>query len=96
MLSRFETKMLGQELKAIKNTMRTQIYYHDPIETRIKRYDDGSVAVATFGERIKLVAGEQLPVAYTQFRITMKTIPRNSLNKYGIVITNVETFSRKK
>ena len=77
--------------------MRTQIYYVDPVATEIGRDDSGDyVTVTLLGERLKIVAGEQLPVKITQFHITMTTVPRHALNPYGIVITNVETSSRDK
>ncbi len=94
-LSVFETTMMGKELKTILNTRRSQVYYVDPEKTHIQREGAEFVVVTMVGERVKYVAGEQLPPRITQFRVTMTTIPRNKANPYGIVITNVETSSVK-
>ena len=93
MSARFEQEMLGRELTAIENTRRTQVFFSDPTKTELMRNPDGTVTVTLVGERQKLVAGEVLPNVMTQFRVTMTTIPRNALNQYGIVITNVEVTS---
>jgi len=90
-LSRFKTEMLEQEVETIKNTMRSQVYYIDPTQTTLERDEEGNVIVTTIGERLKIIAGKSVPANITQFRITMTTQPRNKLNEYGIVITNVET-----
>lgn len=94
MLSRFQTDMIGTELQAIETTRRTQVYWIDPTKTELFRNpDDGTIVVNLVGERKKLVAGEELPDVITQFRVHLATVPRNTLNKFGIVITNVETTS---
>lgn len=96
MLSLFETEMMGKELKAIKQTARSQVYYVDPAQTQIYRDESEFVVVTMVGERLKIVSGEQLPAKITQFRVTMTTVPRNKINQYGIMITNVETASMDK
>lgn len=94
MLAHFETDMLGRELTAIENTRRTQIFFVDPTKVDITRNEhDGTVAVTLIGERQKIVAGEVLPNVQTQFRVIMNTIPRSTLNQYGIVITSIEVTS---
>lgn len=93
-ITTFATDMKQNELKAIENTRRTQTYYVDPTQTEITRNEnDGTVAVYFKGEREKIVAGQSVPGAITQFLVKMTTIPRNTLNEYGIVIYNVETTS---
>jgi hypothetical protein len=93
MLAQFEKDMLGKEVAAIENTRRTQIFFVDPTKTQITRNEDGTVVVTLAGLRQKLVAGEILPEVMTQFLITLNTIPRNTLNPYGIVIKNVQVTS---
>lgn len=93
MLAQFEADMLGREITAIENTRRTQMFFMDPTKTEIIRDQDGNVVVTLAGLRQKLVAGEILPDVMTQFRVSMNTIPRNTLNPYGIVIKNVEVTS---
>ncbi len=87
MLELFDKEMMGTELKAIENTSRTQLFFADPSLQTITRQDN-YVTVTMTGERLKLVAGKQLPVVMTKFTILMTLIPRNDLNPYGVVIEN--------
>jgi len=88
MLERFNREMLVTELKTIESTSRTQLFFVDPTKTRIFRQGN-NVEVTLTGERMKMIAGKQLPAVTTTFSIAMTTIPRNELNPYGIVINNV-------
>lgn len=88
MLSRFREDMMGEELKAIENTNRTQLFFIDPIKTDLKRTPQG-VIVSMLGERMKLISGKELPAVQTRFEITMNTTPRNELNPYGIMVSNI-------
>lgn len=87
MLDLFDREMMGTELKAIENTSRTQLFFADPSLQTITRQDN-HVTVTMTGERLKLVAGKQLPMVVTKYTILMTLIPRNDLNPYGIVIEN--------
>lgn len=87
MLSRFDTEMMDVELRAIETTSRTQVFFVDPSKTTIIR-DGNEVHVTLTGERLKIVAGKELPVVETKFTISMTTVPRNIINPYGIVIIN--------
>lgn len=93
MLQKFETQALEQELAAIENTRRTQIFFADPTKTRLFRSEqpgaDNTVEVLFAGDRSKYIGEGKLPVKYTLYRVTMTTVPRNTLNPYGIVVTNV-------
>ena len=92
MLTHFATEMQDKEIRAIENTRRTQLYFMDPTETKIIRDEEsGFIQVYFQGERQKIIAGKPLPEVITQFLVTLQTIPRNSMNQYGIVITNIET-----
>lgn len=88
MLEQFNREMLVTELKTIESTSRTQLFFVDPTKTRVFR-NGSTVEVTLTGERMKLIAGRQLPAVTTTFSVAMTTIPRNELNPYGIVITNV-------
>ncbi len=88
MLSRFDLEMLRDDLKTIESTKRTQLFFIDPIKTTVNR-DGSEVKVSLFGERLKIVAGRELPLTNSKFDIYMTTIPRNDFNPYGIVIKNV-------
>ena len=95
-LEDFKSDVLGRELSAIEQTDRTQLFWADPLKTKVKRDLRNQVIVEIFGERSKIVAREELPVKYTRYVVTMTTIPRNPLNPYGIIITNVYMSSDRK
>jgi hypothetical protein len=80
--------MVGAELGAIESTARTQVFFTDPLRTKVTR-NGTEVTVSLVGERWKVIAGSPLPTVTSRFTITMSTIPRNPLNPYGIVITGV-------
>jgi hypothetical protein len=86
--TKFTDEMMGGELGAIESTSRTQVFFVDPLRTNVKR-DGNDVVVTLVGERWKVIAGSALPTVTSRFTITLSTIPRNPLNPYGIVITNV-------
>jgi len=86
--TKFTDEMMGGELGAIESTSRTQVFFVDPLRTNVTR-DGNDVVVTLVGERWKVIAGSALPTVTSRFTITLSTIPRNPLNPYGIVITNV-------
>lgn len=86
--TKFKEEMMGAELGAIESTGRTQVFFTDPLRTRVIR-NGTEVTVSLVGERWKVIAGSPLPTVTSRFTITMSTIPRNPLNPYGIVITGV-------
>ncbi len=89
-LEKFEEESLGLELRAIENTARTQIYFIDPTRTNVE-YKSGHVFVTFYGARAKYIAGREMPSVETKFVVTMKTVPRQNVNRYGIVITDFAT-----
>lgn len=89
LLSKFQLEMMQQELKAIVDTNRTQIFFTDPTKTEIQRRGDNALVILT-GERTKIVAGTDLGTTPIRYGITMTTVPRNVLNPYGIVVNNIE------
>lgn len=88
-LSAFDRDMLNGELKTIETTGRTQIFYINPAKTKIER-NDTAVNVEFEGDRLKIVAGQELPTVASTYKLTMKVLPRNKFNPFGIVVTNVE------
>jgi len=88
LLSKFTQEIMGDELKTIESTNRSQIYFIDPTRTQVVRTENG-VEVSFIGDRLKTIADRNLPTAVSQYIVTMKTIPRNDINPYGIIITNV-------
>lgn len=99
MLTTFESEMITKELPAILNTQRTQMFLIDPVKTKLVR-NPTNVQVIVEGERIKSIAGRELPIRYSRFTVTMRLMPRHPLNPYGIVITdinnaNVDQFGRE-
>jgi len=89
LLTKFNDEMMVTELQAIEATNRTQVFYLDPTKTRVQRTGN-EVTVSVIGDRSKMIAGQELPIVTSRFKVTMTTIPRNVLNPYGIVIQNVE------
>jgi hypothetical protein len=89
LLTKFKEEMMKSELEAIENTSRTQVFFIDPTKTVVARAVN-EVRVSLVGERMKIIAGQELPAVTSRFSITMTTVPRNALNPYGIVIKNVE------
>jgi predicted nucleic-acid-binding protein len=88
MLTRFNQEMMDIELKAIETTYRTQAFFIDPVKTTVTRLNEKEITVTFEGERQKIVAGKELPTTQSRYSITMTTLPRQSVNPYGIVITN--------
>lgn len=86
--TKFTEEMMGAELGAIESTGRTQVFFTDPLRTKVTR-DGNEVTVSLVGERWKVIAGSPLPTVTSRYMVTMSTIPRNPLNPYGIVITSV-------
>jgi hypothetical protein len=87
-LTQFDKEMLIEELRAIESSKITQIFFADPTKTSLER-GQGQVKVKFTGDRVRYISGRQFPTTSTRYEVTMKTIPRNTFNPYGIVITNV-------
>jgi len=88
LLTKFDSEMMGLELSAIEGTSRTQVYYVDPTKTKVERRQ-GEVIVSLVGERMKLIAGKELPVVTTKYSILLSTLPRNELNPFGLAVSNI-------
>jgi hypothetical protein len=95
LLTKFREEMINSELGAIENSSRTQVFFTDPLKTTVSRRGN-DVTVSLIGERWKVIAGAELPTVTSRFRVTMTTIPRNTINPYGIVITSVTFKSNTK
>ncbi|RME58980.1 MAG: hypothetical protein D6780_05870 [Candidatus Dadabacteria bacterium] len=81
----FVKDYLHTQLGIIADTDKTQIFFPDPTKTMLRRSRE-NVEVIFAGSRRTSFAGSPLPTTTTIYRITLKTIPRNTLNKYGIVV----------
>ncbi len=88
LLTKFNEEMMASELVAIENTQRTQVFFGDPLRTRVVRKGQ-EVEVTLVGERVKFISGQALPSLSSRYRVRMTTIPKNQINPYGIVITSV-------
>jgi hypothetical protein len=95
LLTKFREEMINSELGAIEHSARTQVFFVDPLKTAVSRRGN-DVTVSISGERWKVIAGAELPVVTSRFRVTLTTIPRNKVNPYGIVITSVTFKSNTK
>jgi hypothetical protein len=89
LLSKFRVEMIENEVRAIEQTNRTQIFFADPTRTQTKRNSPTEMLVQVDGMRMKIVGGQEIPPVATRFLLTLTTVPRNVINPYGIVITNV-------
>lgn len=89
LLTKFNEENMNSELPAIETTLRTQVFFIDPLQTRVER-EGRNVIVSISGERWKVIAGAEIPTVSSRYRVEMTTIPRNPVNPYGIVITNVQ------
>lgn len=88
LLTKFNDENMGSELPAIETTLRTQVFFVDPLKTKVER-DGNKVYVSISGERWKVIAGAPIPSVTSRYRLELTTIPRNPVNPYGIVITNI-------
>lgn len=88
LFTRFSTEMMETELRTVETTSRTQIFFADPTKTTITREGD-EVVVEMTGERLKIVAGKDVPTVLTKYTVTMKTLPQNTLNPFGIAVSNI-------
>lgn len=88
MLTTFTSDIMPAELQTIRNTNRTQLFFVDPAKSKIDRSQAGKVIVEMTGDRLKIIGGKELPTEKTKFIITLEIVPRNSLNPYGIVISD--------
>lgn len=89
-LSEFENKVLKDELRAIEETGRSQIFFVNDKQIRIDRDEkQGRVMVRLPGSRMKLIRNQPLPGDEMVYYIKMSTIPRNAYNEYGIVVYDI-------
>jgi hypothetical protein len=85
-LTQFKEQMLSFELRAIETTSRTQFFFADPSKTKVSR-EGRNVLVSFTGDRLKIVAGQELPLVKTKYTVQLSMIPRNPINPYGIAVS---------
>lgn len=90
-LSQFQKVMIDQELKAIDQTTRSQLFFMDDSQTRVQRSvgADDSVTVRISGTKKRLIADRSLPAEEQAYYIKLQTIPKNIMNPYGITIVDI-------
>jgi hypothetical protein len=93
-LTQFKEQMLSFELRAIETTSRTQFFFSDPSKTEIKR-EGRNVLVSFTGDRLKMVAGQELPLVKTKYTVQLSMIPRNPINPYGIAVSGFSAEEAK-
>lgn len=87
LLTRFRKEIAEDELRTIESTNRTQAFFVDPETISVKREEAlRQITVEMTGDRLKIVAGSELPLVKTRFSVTLTTTPRNKLNPFGIVV----------
>jgi hypothetical protein len=87
-LSRFKQEMMIDELSSIERTSRTQLFFVDPTKTTVK-FNGTQAEVSLYGDRFKMIARQQVPLLRSVYTIVVETIPRNDLNQYGLIVTDV-------
>jgi hypothetical protein len=87
-LTYFRDTIVTEELKTVESTNRSQFFFIDPTQTKVAYTEEG-VKVTLQGERVKIVAGQELPGLVSRYSVTMRTIPRHKLNPYGIMVTGM-------
>ena len=90
-LSRFQKEYVKDELKKIKRTSRSQMFYVNTKGLQITRFDD-HVIVRIAGKRKKFLDKELSKMDDIAWFVTMSTVPPNKLNRFGIVVTNFKLF----
>jgi len=88
LLERCDTDFLMTDLKTIETTIRSQVFFVDPSQTRLER-QGSSVVITMVGDRMKVVAGRELEPVQTKYVVTLRTIPRTDINPYGIVVQDL-------
>jgi len=89
LLTQFKNEMLDAEIKTIEQTQRTQVLYVDPTKTKVTRNENGEIQVTVVGDRQKFITGHDIGTVQVEYVLTMRILPHNALNPYGIYITNL-------
>lgn len=87
-LTQYDEAILRNELKTIVNTTRTQVFFLDPTKTEYL-LENGTVRVSFVGERMRYIAGKQLPRQKSKYVVSMTTLPNNEMNPYGIMVNGL-------
>jgi len=78
------------DLKEINDTKRTQVFFVSDGQVKIERRPDLDVVIVRIpGTRQRMMGRKPLPAEELVYYVTMSTIPRNTQNQYGIIITSV-------
>ena len=89
LLANYDNDILNLELRAIETTSRTQLYFIDPNRTKVTKKDN-EVIVEFTGDRQKIIAGKEMPNIPTKFYVTLRVIPKNKLNPFGLMISDLK------
>jgi hypothetical protein len=88
LLTKFHQQIVERDLKAIEQTQRSQLYLINPTKPVLSRGKD--IATVTFeGDLLRIVAGTETRSKTVVWHIDLQTIPRNKLNEYGVVISDI-------
>lgn len=89
-LSQFETDKIQVELRMIQETSRSQLFFIDTKQIKVERLPEiDSVVVRLPGVRQKLIGNQAIPPDQLVAYVRMTTIPRNEMNEFGIVVTDM-------
>lgn len=93
-LTRFQEEHAEQELPAIKELSRSQIFYINSRQMRVMRTGN-HVVIYVPGTRHRLVGDTPLPPEDVAWWIKMKTIPHSIGNEFNIAIIDLRLESLK-
>lgn len=88
----FAEYFLKQEVGVIRTTGVSQVFNINPFKTKVKR-ENNIVTVTLGGDRYRIVAGKETRFSEAYTQISMRTMPHNNLNPYGIMVVNFKDLS---
>lgn len=89
-LSEYDKRVLGDEMRIISQTARSQMFFIDEGLTKvIRRSNDGKVTVRFVGTMQRLLGTETARPQEMVIYVKMSTVPRTVENEYGIVAVDL-------
>ena len=87
--SKYKKELISDKFQDLENAINTQVYFIDPLKTKVVRDKRNAATVRLNGKLMKVISGRAMPNQILEFSVTLATVPRNSINPYGLVITEV-------
>lgn len=87
-LEKYDREVLNQELRAIRDSDRSQVMEINPARTKIVRDEPGSVTIMIEGQRSKIVKRSTLPPAALRYRLKVEVTEGEAKNRLGLMISD--------